>query len=74
MAGLDVAGLLLSARIERCMSYRDVAEETGLSTSTLHHIENGGDPRWSTVSVLLAWIADSPNRFVNLSPDDAPTR
>ena len=44
-------------REERCLSLRDVADQTGVSASTLSRIENGtGKPDADNIARLAAWL------------------
>ena len=47
---------LAAARKAHDLSYRDVADQTGIMISALHKIEHGGDPRLSTVRKVVAWL------------------
>lgn len=49
---------LRGARYARRKSLVDVANETGLSRSTIIRIENGGDAQMFCLLAVLRWIAD----------------
>ena len=60
MSGLDalddLGDRLAAVRRARKLSYRDVADQTGILISTLHRLEHGGDPQLSTVRKVVAWL------------------
>lgn len=61
------AAALRTRRGER--SLRDVAEETGISASTLSRIENGETPDMETFLLLSAWTGWPTNAFLHENQD-----
>ena len=59
-------------REEQGMSLRDVAEETGVSASTLSRIENGtGKPDADNIARLAAWLDMPIERVLHHGPRSA---
>ena len=59
-------------REEQGMSLRDVAEETGVSASTLSRIENGtGKPDADNIARLAAWLDMPIERVMHHGPRSA---
>src|SRR6266542_6287773 len=53
----ELGGAVRRRREERCLSLRDVADQTGVSASTLSRIENGtGKPDADNIARLAAWL------------------
>ena len=53
----ELGGAVRRRREERGLSLRDVADETGVSASTLSRIENGtGKPDADNIARLAAWL------------------
>ena len=70
----ELGGAVRRRREARGLSLRDVAEQTGVSASTLSRIENGtGKPDADNIARLAAWL-DMPIERVmhhgNRSPSD----
>ena len=55
----DLPARLREARETRGLSYRQAADQIGLTIATLHKIEHGGDPRLSSVTRVLDWLTPS---------------
>lgn len=47
---------LRGVREGRGLSYRQAAAEIGIPVASVHKIEHGGDPRWSTAVRVLTWL------------------
>src|ERR1700730_19311286 len=53
----ELGGAVRRRRDQQVLSLRDVAEETGVSASTLSRIENGtGKPDADNIARLAAWL------------------
>jgi transcriptional regulator with XRE-family HTH domain len=63
----DLALRVRRTREQRGLSYREAAEQIGVPVSTVHKIEHGGDPRWSSLVRVFAWMG------ATMWPEDART-
>ena len=61
---------LKRVRSRRGLSLRDVAEETGISASTLSRLERGSTPDYDIVDRLAGWLKVSV--ATGVSPTQAP--
>lgn len=61
----DVIRQIMPARYDRDMSYRELAEKTGLNPSTLVGCETG---RWRPTLPTLAAVADALNITIEINP------
>jgi transcriptional regulator with XRE-family HTH domain len=70
----ELGGAVRRRRVQQALSLRDVADQTGVSASTLSRIENGtGKPDADNIARLASWL-DMPIERVmhhgNRSPSD----
>ena len=52
-----------ATRISRGLSWRQVADETGISASTFTRLGNGHAPELDAFGVLCAWLSITPTSF-----------
>lgn len=62
---------LENTRISRNLSWRQVAEKSGVSASTLTRISQGKRPDMDSFSALIYWSGLDSQRFVGKSDDDS---
>jgi transcriptional regulator with XRE-family HTH domain len=75
-AVLDVRKLAAAVQLvasHRRISMREVAEETGLSSSTLTRISQGQKPDADALLTLLMWLGDGDLRSYVMPRDQAQT-
>lgn len=60
-----------ATRIQRGMSWRDVAGELGLSPSTLTRMGQGKRPDVDAFAAMVAWVGLPAERFMSTPPDTA---
>ena len=53
-----------AARIARGLNWKDIAEQTGISASTLTRIGQGSRPDVDSLAALCAWADLDPNQFI----------
>jgi transcriptional regulator with XRE-family HTH domain len=64
--GLDASGLfeaLDAARTARGLQWKQIAEETGVSASTLTRMAQGKRPDVDGFAALTAWLGNDPRNF-----------
>jgi transcriptional regulator with XRE-family HTH domain len=70
---LDTKALMRSVEAimrHRGLGYRDVAQETGLSASTLTRVGHGRKPDADALCSLLAWIGYDVSSFAEQWPPE----
>src|SRR5260370_29006571 len=69
---MELGRAIRRKREESELSFRDVADETGVSASTLSRIENGtGKPDADNIARLTTWLDVPLERILNRGKDDA---
>src|SRR5438876_7288404 len=67
----ELGNAIRRRREQKALSLRDVAEETGVSASTLSRIENGtGKPDADNIARLTAWLDMPMERILGGRPSD----
>jgi transcriptional regulator with XRE-family HTH domain len=59
-------GALESTAIARGLKWKDVSQQTGVSTSTLSRMAQGKGPDAASLALLSAWAGLNPAEFTNL--------
>lgn len=61
-----------ATRIERGLSWRQVAAEIGVSPSTLTRMAQGKCPDLNAFAAMVAWVRLPAERFMIAAPDPEP--
>lgn len=59
---------LLDVMAERRKSYRDIADETGVSPATISRVLQGEKPSVETLAALVGWMDVRADRFIVRRP------
>lgn len=60
-----------SVRRRKLLSWKDLAQEVGISASTLTRISQGGRPDVDSLAAICAWAGVNPEHFVRRSGEAA---